>query len=225
MTAIASAMAASRGTRRILRVPRDNVAFGIVRRPAPARTSPAPRSRTRAATPDRRGACRGDRGGVLARPSSSVRQLRRPAVRHREPARARRPRLADGVALGVHDRARRNWHPLTWLSHMLDVELFGARRRRASRRRTSLLHALATLLLFAVLRAHDRGRVGASACVAALFALHPLHVESVAWVAERKDVLSALFCHAHDLRATSPGRRAAGVGALRRRRRLSSRSA
>jgi len=84
-----------------------------------------------------------------------------------------------------------NWHPLTWLSHILDVQLFGL--RAAGHHWTSLLlHAANTMLLFLLLR-----RVTAaswrSALVAALFALHPLHVESVAWVAERKDVLSAFF--------------------------------
>jgi len=83
-----------------------------------------------------------------------------------------------------------NWHPLTWLSHMLDVELFGL--APAWHHRVSLwLHVLATLLLFlAFLRM--TGAAGQSAFVAGLFALHPLHVESVAWIAERKDVLAAL---------------------------------
>ena len=84
-----------------------------------------------------------------------------------------------------------NWHPLTWMSHMLDWELYGA--DPTGHHVTSLaLHILNTLLLFFML---DRltGAVGRSAFVAALFALHPLHVESVAWVAERKDVLSAGF--------------------------------
>jgi tetratricopeptide (TPR) repeat protein len=84
-----------------------------------------------------------------------------------------------------------NWHPLTWLSHMLDVELFGV--HAGSHLLTNLaLHIANTLLLFAVLR-RMTGAVGCSAFVAALFAVHPLHVESVAWVSERKDVLSTLF--------------------------------
>ena len=84
-----------------------------------------------------------------------------------------------------------NWFPLTWLSHMLDFELFGldAGRHHLS---SVIFHALATLLLFATLRRMTGSR-GRSAMVAALFALHPLHVESVAWIAERKDVLSAFF--------------------------------
>jgi tetratricopeptide (TPR) repeat protein len=83
-----------------------------------------------------------------------------------------------------------NWHPLTWLSHMLDIELFGL--APVWHHRMSLwLHVLSTLLLFlAFLRM--TGAAGRSAFVAGLFALHPLHVESVAWIAERKDVLSAL---------------------------------
>lgn len=84
-----------------------------------------------------------------------------------------------------------NWHPLTWLSHMLDVELFGPG-PAGPHLVNLLLHVANTVLLFLVLRgltfAHWR-----SAFVAALFALHPLHVESVAWISERKDVLSGLF--------------------------------
>jgi tetratricopeptide (TPR) repeat protein len=84
-----------------------------------------------------------------------------------------------------------NWHPLTWLSHMLDVSLFGM--DAGAHHVTSLvLHVANTLLLFDVLR-RMTGAVGRSAFVAALFAVHPLHVESVAWVSERKDVLSTLF--------------------------------
>ncbi|MCE9616104.1 MAG: tetratricopeptide repeat protein [Lentisphaerae bacterium] len=105
------------------------------------------------------------------------------------------------------------WHPLTWISHMLDVELYGL--RAGGHHLTNvLLHVLNTVVLFLVLARFARGRAGAdcrgSACgdllrqsepaglaapalAAALFALHPLHVESVAWVAERKDVLSTLF--------------------------------
>ena len=84
-----------------------------------------------------------------------------------------------------------NWHPLTWWSHMLDVELFGL--WAGGHHLSSLaLHLLNALLLFALLRGLT-GRTGLSWFVAALFALHPAHVESVAWVAERKDVLSTLF--------------------------------
>jgi tetratricopeptide (TPR) repeat protein len=84
-----------------------------------------------------------------------------------------------------------NWHPLTWLSHMLDVELFGL--WAGGHHLTSvLLHALNTVLLFLLLY-RTTSAVGRSAFVAALFAVHPMHVESVAWIAERKDVLSTLF--------------------------------
>jgi tetratricopeptide (TPR) repeat protein len=96
-----------------------------------------------------------------------------------------------------------NWHPLTWMSHALDVQLFGG--RAGGHHLTNiLLHAANTVLLFLVLRALMRGftegneeKKGATewkcAFVAALFAWHPLHVESVAWISERKDVLST-FC-------------------------------
>lgn len=84
-----------------------------------------------------------------------------------------------------------NWHPLTWISHMLDVQVYGL--NPAGHHVTSLiLHALNGILVFLVLR-RMTGATWRSACVAGLFALHPLHVESVAWVSERKDVLSAFF--------------------------------
>ncbi len=84
-----------------------------------------------------------------------------------------------------------NWHPLTWISHMLDVQLFGLNPRW--HHLTNLLfHIANTLLLFFVLHRMTKA-LWKSAFVAALFALHPLHVESVAWVAERKDVLSMFF--------------------------------
>jgi len=84
-----------------------------------------------------------------------------------------------------------NWLPLTWLSHMLDVELYGLVSGR--HHLTSVaIHAITTLLLFALLRKITGDR-WPSAFVAFIFGLHPLHVESVAWIAERKDVLSGLF--------------------------------
>ncbi len=84
-----------------------------------------------------------------------------------------------------------NWHPLTWLSHMLDVQLYGL---NAGGHHISsvVIHAAAAVLLLLLLY-RLTGAVWQSALVAALFALHPMHVESVAWVAERKDVLSAFF--------------------------------
>ena len=84
-----------------------------------------------------------------------------------------------------------NWHPLTWLSHMGDVELFGLD-PRGHHLGSLVLHLLNTLLVYALF-AGLTGARGRSGFVAALFALHPLHVESVAWISERKDVLSACF--------------------------------
>jgi hypothetical protein len=84
-----------------------------------------------------------------------------------------------------------NWHPLTWMSLQLDHRLYGLR-AWGYHLTSLLLHIASTLLLFAVLRRMTGAR-WRSALVAALFAVHPLHVESVAWVAERKDVLSGFF--------------------------------
>lgn len=89
---------------------------------------------------------------------------------------------------GVHHAT---WHPLTSLTHLLDVELFGLD-AGAHLLVNVVLHALATVVLFVALRAATGAR-WPSAFVAAAFAWHPLHVESVAWVSERKDVLSGLF--------------------------------
>src|SRR3954470_1115257 len=84
-----------------------------------------------------------------------------------------------------------NWHPLTWLSHMLDCQLFGL--NPLGHHLMSLaLHVLVTLLLFQFLHRATQS-LWRSVTVAAFFALHPLHVESVVWASERKDVLSALF--------------------------------
>lgn len=87
--------------------------------------------------------------------------------------------------------ASANWHPLTWLSLMLDAQLFG-RRPGPMHLTNAVLHTLNVLVLFGALRSLT-GNTWRSAFVAALFAVHPLHVESVAWVSERKDVLSTLF--------------------------------
>jgi tetratricopeptide (TPR) repeat protein len=105
------------------------------------------------------------------------------------------PRVQAGLtwsgliwAFGFHAG---NWHPLAWLSHMLDCQLYGA--NAGGHHLTSvLLHVASALLLFSVLN-RMTGAMWRSAAVAALFAWHPLHVESVAWVAERKDVLCAFF--------------------------------
>jgi len=83
------------------------------------------------------------------------------------------------------------WHPLTWISLMMDYEIYGLN-PSGYHWSNLLLHLAGTLLLFRVIYAMT-GASGRSMVVAALFALHPLHVESVAWIAERKDVLSALF--------------------------------
>jgi len=83
------------------------------------------------------------------------------------------------------------WHPLTWLSHILDVELFGLN-PKYHHLVNLLLHTANSLLLFWILKGMT-GAVWRSGFVAAAFALHPLHVESVAWVSERKDLLSTLF--------------------------------
>jgi hypothetical protein len=84
-----------------------------------------------------------------------------------------------------------NWHPVTWLSHALDIELYGL--DPGGHHATNiLLHIANTLLLFGVLQSAT-GRAARSAFVAALFALHPMHIESVAWISERKDVLSTFF--------------------------------
>ena len=84
-----------------------------------------------------------------------------------------------------------NWHPATWLSHMLDCQIFGLN-PGPQHLVSVLLHIANTLLLFLILQ-NLTGAQWKSAFVAALFALHPLHTESVAWIAERKDVLSTLF--------------------------------
>jgi Flp pilus assembly protein TadD len=84
-----------------------------------------------------------------------------------------------------------NWHPLTWLSHMLDVELFGVK-PFYHHLNSLLFHIVNALLLFWILNKMTKAE-WQSFFVAAAFALHPLHVESVAWVAERKDVLSIFF--------------------------------
>ena len=84
-----------------------------------------------------------------------------------------------------------NWHPLTWLSHMLDCQIYGL--SPMGHHWTNLLfHIANSLLMFLVLK-RMTGALWRSAFVAALFALHPLHVESVAWISERKDVLSTFF--------------------------------
>ncbi|MCI5118068.1 MAG: tetratricopeptide repeat protein [Candidatus Electrothrix sp. LOE1_4_5] len=84
-----------------------------------------------------------------------------------------------------------NWHPITWLSHMLDVEFYGM--NAGGHHLTSLLFHIGNSLLLFILFSKMTGCIRRSFIVAFLFAIHPLHVESVAWVAERKDVLSTFF--------------------------------
>ena len=84
-----------------------------------------------------------------------------------------------------------NWHPLTWMSHMIDYRLFQL--RPMGHHLINLLFHLANVLLLLLVVKRMTGSLWRSAFVAALFAVHPLHVESVAWVAERKDVLSTFF--------------------------------
>jgi len=84
-----------------------------------------------------------------------------------------------------------NWHPLTWLSHALDCQIFGVRPGPQHLMNVAI-HAANSVLLFLILR-RMTGTFWRSLVVGALFAWHPLHVESVAWIAERKDVLSTLF--------------------------------
>ncbi|KAF5406579.1 MAG: hypothetical protein Udaeo2_33510 [Candidatus Udaeobacter sp.] len=96
-----------------------------------------------------------------------------------------------GIGLAFISPHARNWHPLTTLSHMLDCQLYGL--NAGGHHATNvILHTIAVLLLFQVLQ-QMTGAVWKSTIVAALFAVHPLHVESVAWISERKDVLSAIF--------------------------------
>ncbi len=96
-----------------------------------------------------------------------------------------------GFAWAMTTGAVANWHPLTWLSHMLDCQIFGMN-VGYHHMVNVLFHAINSVLLFLVFRAMT-GATERSLLLAALFAVHPLHVESVAWIAERKDVLSAFF--------------------------------
>ncbi len=106
------------------------------------------------------------------------------------------PRIRGGLTAGniawafteIHEG---NWHPLTWLSHMIDMQLYGT--NAGNHHLTSvLLHILNAILLFTAF-SRMTGQRWQSFFLAAVFAIHPLHVESVAWIAERKDVLSTFF--------------------------------
>jgi len=107
------------------------------------------------------------------------------------------PHIADGLTPAVvfwaftHGYAG-NWHPLTWVSHATDIRLFGSD-PAPQHDENVVLHALDAVLLFWVLK-RATGYSGRSFMVAALFALHPVNVESVAWISERKTMLSTMFC-------------------------------
>src|SRR5947209_18817520 len=87
--------------------------------------------------------------------------------------------------------AENGWYPLTWLSHILDVTMWG-QRAGMHLLTSAFLHAISTLLLFLAMRQLTRAP-WASAFIAALFAIHPMHVEPVAWVSDRSDTLAAFF--------------------------------
>ena len=112
----------------------------------------------------------------------------------------------SGIVWAFKSGYAANWHPLTWISHMIDCQLFGLNHPGAHHLINVLFHAANTVLLFILLN-YMTGALWRSAFVAALFAWHPVHVESVAWASERKDVLSAFFwmltllCYAHYARA------------------------
>jgi hypothetical protein len=97
----------------------------------------------------------------------------------------------EGLVLALTRSYKANWHPLTWISHMIDVELFGLD-PRGHHLVNLALHTTAALLLLRAVEVMT-GMTGFAFVVAALFAAHPLRVESVAWAAERKDVLCGLF--------------------------------
>ena len=97
----------------------------------------------------------------------------------------------EGITWAFRSTNGSNWHPLTWISHMLDCQVYGLR-PWGHHLTNILLHALNSALVFLLLT-QLTGAVVRSLFVAALFGLHPAHVESVAWIAERKDVLSTCF--------------------------------
>src|ERR1700686_2790911 len=96
-----------------------------------------------------------------------------------------------GVAWAFTHVHYQNWHPLTTMSHMLDCQLFGVN-RGAHHLVNVFFHSVAAVLLFVCL-AQITGRIWLRGFIAAVFAIHPLRVESVAWISERKDVLSGVF--------------------------------
>lgn len=97
----------------------------------------------------------------------------------------------DNIAWAFSSFHAANWHPLTWISHMMDVSFFGL--NPAGHHIINVIfHSVNSLLLFYFFH-HTTGQIWRSFIIAGLFALHPLHVESVAWISERKDVLSTFF--------------------------------
>jgi tetratricopeptide (TPR) repeat protein len=124
----------------------------------------------------------------------------------------------SGLAWAFTSGHAANWHPLTWLTHMADVALWGMD-PRGHHLTSVLLHAVNAALVFLVLRSLT-GAFGRSAVVAALFAVHPTRIESVAWVAERKDVLSTMFglltllAYSAWAEKPTPARRAAALAAF-----------
>ncbi len=97
----------------------------------------------------------------------------------------------ETIAWAITSTEHDNWHPLTWLSHALDCDLFGVH-PGAMHVANVLIHAVNVMLIFLLLQ-WATGLTGRSLLVAALFAVHPINVESVAWIAERKNVLSTFF--------------------------------
>jgi Flp pilus assembly protein TadD len=116
----------------------------------------------------------------------------------------------DGVAWAATSFHAANWHPLTWLSHMLDVELFGLD-PGGHHLHSAVLHALASALVVVFL-VRATGWLGPAAWCGLVFAAHPLHVESVAWIAERKDVLSGALAMGCLVAWTSWARRSSCAG-------------
>jgi tetratricopeptide (TPR) repeat protein len=99
--------------------------------------------------------------------------------------------IFDSILWACTSIHARNWHPITWLSHILDYRLYGL--KAGMHHLTNLMFHIANALLLLLILRKMTGKFWQSSVVAGLFALHPLHVESVAWIAERKDVLCAFF--------------------------------
>jgi len=98
----------------------------------------------------------------------------------------------ESIAWAFSATEQSNWHPLTWLSHMADCQFFGVERPGAHHVVNVAIHVINVSLMFLLFR-QMTGALWPPLFVASIFALHPLHVESVAWLSERKDVLSTMF--------------------------------